>query len=178
MENEDVFWGRCAVKTKEEIEASPFVYDHELPQPHWRPNNLCSHCGGMRPSIALKAIREGAEVVPTDKNYKIYIKPLPGMTLPGSPANKCYLNHFSQAQAVEFVLLHETNKMKVGFPGHFYSGLCFGIYKDAIQAAITQAVFPCVSSSGTEQQAQQDVADCRPRAVDSCASSGTLASGS
>ena len=66
----DIFWGRCAVKTAEEIKASPFVYDHEMAQPHWREDNTCSHCGGMRPSIALKAIREGAEVVPTDKNYK------------------------------------------------------------------------------------------------------------
>ena len=133
----DVFWGRCAVKTAEEIAASPFVYDHKLSQPHWEPDGTCSHCGGMRPSIALKAIREGALVEPTDKNYKIYVK---GVNLPGCPANKCYLNHFSEAQAVEFVLLAHTGKMKLATPGHFYSGLCFGVYKAAIEKALHESI--------------------------------------
>jgi hypothetical protein len=26
--------------------------------------------------------------------------------------------------------------MKLNYPGHFYSGLCFGIYKDAILNAV------------------------------------------
>jgi len=131
----DTFWGRCSVMTEAEIAASPLVY-HSHSQPHWRDDNTCSHCGGMKPSIALEAIKNGATVVPTDKNYKIYLEPVAGQHLPSSPANKCYLNHFSEAQAVEFVLLNEQGKMKLATPGRFYSGLCFGIYKDAITKAL------------------------------------------
>jgi hypothetical protein len=125
---EDVFWGRCAPASMSPV----FNYDRE---PKWRDDGTCSHCGGMRPSIALKAIREGAEVEPTDKNYKIYLR---GINVPGCPAGKCYLNHFSESQAVEFVVLNETGKMKLAYPGRFYSGLCFGIYKDAIEKALKE----------------------------------------
>ena len=131
----DTFWGRCSIKTPEEIAASPFHYDKD--QPHWRDDDTCSHCGGMRPSIALKAIREGATVEPTDKSYKMYVKGAKE-PLPSSPANKCYFNHFSEAQAVEFVLLHHTGKMKLAHPGHFYSGLCFSVYKEAITQALKE----------------------------------------
>jgi hypothetical protein len=140
------------IKTAEEIEASPFVYDHELPQPQWQDDGTCSHCGGVRPSLALKAIREGAEVEPTDKNYKIYVK---GGHLP-SPGGKCYLNHFSEAQAVEFMLLKESGKMKLAYPGRFYSGLCFGVYKDAITEALNnhraEFIQLKVDSAGTVSQ--------------------------
>ena len=182
----DIFWGRCSVKTAEEKAASPFVYDHESPEPHWEPDNTCSHCGGLRPSVALEAMRKGAKVVPTDKNYKIYVEmpePKVGQMrvvgvmnhtpdddsaqsgwVKADPAvlkeagwsvgedddaqwmrlepygptttTKCYLNHFSEAQAIEFVVLAETKKMNLATPGHFYSGLCFGIYKDAIDKAV------------------------------------------
>ena len=146
----DIFWGRCAIKSAEEIAASPFVYNHKLPQPHWEKDGTCSHCGGMRPSIALKAIREGATVVPTDKNYKCYVE---GVSLPGCPANKCYFNHFSEAQAIEFVVLVETKKMKLASPGHFYSGLCFGRYQEAIQKALKELppTPPPVAGAGTPE---------------------------
>jgi hypothetical protein len=146
-EDADIFWGRCEVKTPEQIAASPFRIDHEFPPPHWNNDNTCSHCGGMRPSLALKAIREGAEVEPTDKNYKFYLR---GMSepLPGCPANKCYFNHFSEAQAVEFMTLLHTGKMKLAYPGRFYSGLCFGVYKDAITKALSELPKP-VDAAGT-----------------------------
>jgi hypothetical protein len=129
MNEEDVFWGRCSHDSYKFSEKSSFRFK----KPFWRKENTCSHCGGMRPSIALKAIREGAEVVPTDKNYKIYVE---GVNLPGCPANKCYLNHFSESQAVEFVLLWHNKKMNIAYPGSFYRGLCFGCYKEAIEKAI------------------------------------------
>ena len=124
-DEKDIFWGRCSPKTEAEkaVFKPPFNED-----PHWREDNTCSHCGGLRPSLALEKIRAGAEVIPTDKNYKIYVD---GHT-------KCYLNHFSESQAVEFVLLNHQGKMKLAFPHKFYSGLCFGIYKDAIKKALAE----------------------------------------
>lgn len=155
--------------------------------PHWREDNTCAHCGGIRPSIAMKHIREGAEVTPTDKSYKIYVDvpdPKVGQmrvvsTMNFTPTDynpedrgyvkadpevlkasgwgtgdsdyskgiqwmmlkphdaimnaKCYLNHFSESQALEFVRLIETKKMNIAFPGHFYRNLAFGRYKEAIE---------------------------------------------
>jgi hypothetical protein len=136
---EDLFWGRCTPKTPEEIKLSPFRYDKELPQPHWREDNTCSHCGGIRPSLLLKALKEKrVSLTPTDKNYKVYYNMLDGTpNLSGYPgANKCYFNHFSESQAVELVLMWHRNEIKFEVPGSFYSGLCFGIYKDAIEKAL------------------------------------------
>lgn len=122
----DTFWGRCE---PEAVTRAPFRF----PAPHWRENDTCSHCGGLRPSLALEAIRAGARVVPTDKNYKIYLEGVPGRDWA-----KCYLNHFSESQAVEFVLLEKEGKMKLATPGHFYSGLCFGRYREAIEKALAE----------------------------------------
>lgn len=63
--NIDTFWGRCAPEV---------VAARSFPSPHWRANNTCSHCGGLRPSLALLAIQGGAKVTPTDKNYKMYLE--------------------------------------------------------------------------------------------------------
>lgn len=100
----------------------------------WRPDGTCDFCGGCRPSLALEAIKAGASVVPTDKSDKLYIQ---GGNLP-SAGGKLYLNHFSQAQALEFVRLDVTGKMKVEFPGYFYAKLAFGDYKLAIQALLDE----------------------------------------
>lgn len=123
----DIFWGRCSP----DAISSVFKFD----APKWRDGGTCSHCGGGRPSVALELIKSGAEVEPTDKNYKIYIR---DGASGSNPAGKFYLNHFSESQAVEFVRLIETGIMKLAFPGHFYSGLCFGIYKDAIQKMLAE----------------------------------------
>lgn len=126
----DVFWGRCAPAGGGVHRYGP----HSGEAPYWRKDGTCSFCGGERPSVVLNLIRRGAATIePTDKNYKIYVQ---GLTNPANPAHKCYLNHFSEAQAVEFVLLWQTGKMKLAHPGSFYSGLCFGLYKEAIQKAL------------------------------------------
>lgn len=100
----------------------------------WRNNGTCDFCGGARPSLALAAIKAGATVVPTDKSYKLYIE---GGNLP-SCGGKLYLNHFSEAQALEFVRLDVTGQMKLGHPGWFYSKLAFGAYKESIQALLLE----------------------------------------
>lgn len=126
-EAEDIFSGRCSPAA---VTGGPFNFA----APHWRDTGQCSHCGGERPSTVLKLIREGKVTIePTDKNYKIYVR---GLNSPANPASKCYLNHFSRAQAIEFVTLFETGQMKVDYPGHFYSGLCWAEYKEDILKAV------------------------------------------
>lgn len=124
----DVFWGRC---DPEVVASSPFKFG----APHWNDDGTCSHCGGMRPSVALKAIKEGAEVEPTDKNYKMYIRSL---STSACPTGKCYMNHFSESQAIELVLLWMKKQINFATPGTFYSGLPFGRYETAIDKAVQQ----------------------------------------
>ena len=171
----DIFEDRCHPSV---VASGPFKFA----APHWREDGTCSHCGGIKPSIALKAIVEGAQVVPTDKSYKIYVdipnanpdelrvvsvishdpddpenwKPADPVLLkrdgwgaerakwmqlvPRGPVKqtKCYLNHFSESQALEFVKLVETGKMKMGYPGHFYRPLALGRYKPAIEKLLAE----------------------------------------
>jgi len=102
----------------------------------WRDNDTCDFCGGCRPSIALAAIKAGATVSPTDKSYKRYVEG--GDVRVPSCGGKLYLNHFSEAQALEFVRLDVTGQMRVAHPGYFYSKLAFGRYKDSIQALLAE----------------------------------------
>lgn len=37
----------------------------------------CSYCGSMDPEDFMNAVRTGAEIGPTDKSYKLYVKGLP-----------------------------------------------------------------------------------------------------
>jgi hypothetical protein len=123
-EEQDVFWGRCAPENKfGSFNGEPSV---------WCDNGTCSYCGSAKPSVALDLIKQGARVTPTDKNYKMYVE---GLTNPGQ---KCYFNHFSESQAVELVVLWKQGKINFAYSGSFYSGLCFGIYKDAIEKALAE----------------------------------------
>ena len=52
----------------------------------WQSDGTCNYCGSMNPDDFFKAIEAGAEIGPTDKNYKVYVSvPNP---LAGKPA--CY----------------------------------------------------------------------------------------
>ncbi len=42
-------------------------------QTHWREDGTCSYCGSISPDRFLDAAAAGAKLVPTDKNYKVYI---------------------------------------------------------------------------------------------------------
>jgi len=37
----------------------------------------CTYCGSMDPDDFMQAVRDGAEIGPTDKSYKVYVKGLP-----------------------------------------------------------------------------------------------------
>lgn len=73
----------------------------------------CSYCGSMNPDDFLNAIKEGASVEPTDKNYKAYLHGR-------DESGKFYYQHLSEEQRDEFVQLYNTKQMKLDFPGYFY----------------------------------------------------------
>lgn len=92
----------------------------------WEPR-VCSFCGGVHPEDVLKLVREGWEVDPSTKRYKIYLGPpgtrtsqqallkslrahrpgpedmsdvfkrVPSVWIPNPPV-KIYFQHFSQEQ--------------------------------------------------------------------------------
>lgn len=76
---------------------------------HWRVDGTCSFCGSLHPDAALKLMEQGAEVTPTDKDYKVYID-----------GKKFYWGHFSEAQQYQFVQLYNERRLKLAFPGRFY----------------------------------------------------------
>lgn len=84
----------------------------ELPEAdHWRPDGTCSHCGSVRSQAVFEAIAASDEIIPTDKNYKIYINP---------GHRKFYFQHFSEDEKKRFIDQVNAKNVKLGYPGHFY----------------------------------------------------------
>lgn len=65
----------------------------------------------MRPDVFMNLVEAGAEIVPTDKSYKVYVLP---------EHSKFYFQHLSVDQRKRFVDLYNDKTLKLAFPGHFY----------------------------------------------------------
>jgi hypothetical protein len=85
----------------------------------WDRNGTCSYCGSFSQSQFFAAVEAGAEVGPTDKNYKAYLRG-PGVP-PATGAAKFYFQHLDEAGRDRFIELFNSKKMTIGYPGHFYS---------------------------------------------------------
>ncbi len=100
-------------------------------------NLSCSFCGSLHPDTFMEWVEAGAEVTPTDKNYKIYVKcpidnPRYGETKVGKTKSggsittvygreaKFYFQHLSREQMERFVELYNENRLTFGYPGGFY----------------------------------------------------------
>lgn len=79
-------------------------------------NRGCSYCGSMEPGDFLQALRDGATLDVTDKNYKAYIKDWAGT---GPNGGKFYFQHFSVAQRHEFIDMLNRREVRFGWPGNF-----------------------------------------------------------
>ena len=80
---------------------------------HWEPEGTCSFCSSLRPERFFEAVEAGAEVVPTDKNYKVYVR---------TPEREFefYFQHLDDAGQKRFIELYNAGKMRMGYPGAFY----------------------------------------------------------
>jgi hypothetical protein len=76
----------------------------------------CTYCGSMHPDDFMDAMREGATLGVTDKNYKAYVK---GYKNNGDNGGKFYFQHLSREQKIEFVGLLNDKKINFGYPGRF-----------------------------------------------------------
>lgn len=94
----------------------------------------CSYCGSMAPDALFEAIALGAELGPTDKNYKVYVRGgdriLPGGAR-GSTQDKFYTQHLNRTDAARLRALLADGDVKIGYPGHFYNGLCLAKPKES-----------------------------------------------
>lgn len=80
----------------------------------WREDGTCSYCGSLEPEDVLKQLAAGVEALPTDKNYKLYLRSGP------HGQAKFYFQHFDKPQCLRFLDIYNGGTMKLGLPGHFY----------------------------------------------------------
>lgn len=78
------------------------------------PARTCSYCGGLHPADLFAAIERGDEVIPTDKNYKVYVRSA------SEGQRKAYFQHLDADDKQAFVKLLNDGKMKIAHPGSFY----------------------------------------------------------
>lgn len=75
----------------------------------------CSYCGSLNPDRFMELVRIGWIVGPTDKSYKAYLSE--GAS---GRQQKFYYPHLSSEQRDEFIELHNSHQMVIGYPGNFY----------------------------------------------------------
>lgn len=71
----------------------------------------CPFCGSITPETFLERARDGNQLVPTDKPYKVYL---------GDTNDKFYFQHLTNEQRREFFDLFQSGRLNLGYPGHFY----------------------------------------------------------
>lgn len=71
----------------------------------------CSYCGSMSPEDFMEAVKNKAEIGPTDKSYKFYIDDHKG---------KFYTQHLSPEQGREFYKMVQEGVVNWGYPFHPY----------------------------------------------------------
>lgn len=124
----------------------------------WREDGRCSYCGSIKPERLFECIEAGAEITPTDKNYKIYVDsteaaPLT-MTYRNCPKDatctgpndcthwvteptsrgKFYFQHLDEAGMNRFIEMLNAKRMKFAYPGYFYVPPFFIRFGPAAQA--------------------------------------------
>lgn len=78
----------------------------------WRSDEICSYCGSMSQAAFFAAIENGAELGPTDKNYKVYVH--------SDGSEKFYFQHLDTDGRAQFIVLMNERKINIGVPGYFY----------------------------------------------------------
>lgn len=96
-------------------ELGPWKYREGLDA--WNRDGTCTFCGSLSPEKFFELVEQGAEVGPTDKSYRAYVRD-PMVRVHGQA--KVYFQHFGEADQHRFIELYNARKMNVGEPGYFY----------------------------------------------------------
>lgn len=94
-------------------------------------DDVCPFCGSISGDAFMAALNHPElEVLPTDKNYKAYVRvknpdggPVTGVGFlpPITAQMKFYFQHLSSRQKYEFVELINGGTLQLGHPGFFYA---------------------------------------------------------
>lgn len=84
------------------------VYSDLTDSDRWT-NEHCSWCGSMQPEAFLDQASHSVKLGPTDKDYKVYVGD-----------DKFYFQHLNSDQKDAFIVLLNTSKLNLGYPGEFY----------------------------------------------------------
>lgn len=107
-------------------------------------DHSCTFCGSLDPDVLMARLEAGdVELGPTDKSYKVYVRNLGGekfkqsyrgSNCPGGEdptkwvwttreqdETKFYFQHLSREQKLRFIELLNERKLRLGYPGHFYT---------------------------------------------------------
>lgn len=84
----------------------------------------CSFCGSLHPDDFIALVHSGAEVIPTDKSYKAYLR-YKGRQI------KFYYKYLSMEQVKILLEMHDSGRMNIGYPGFFYTTPLFMIVTSA-----------------------------------------------
>jgi hypothetical protein len=71
----------------------------------------CPFCGSLTGDKFMERVRNGDQLGPTDKTYKVYLS---------DPWAKFYFQHLTETQTSEFFDLFQKQRLTIGYPGHFY----------------------------------------------------------
>ena len=72
----------------------------------------CSYCGSLHPDVFMDLCKQGVELTPTDKDYKVYVS--------HAGTSKFYFEHLPKEQKLEFLAMLNRGELKIAYPGHFY----------------------------------------------------------
>lgn len=116
------------------------LLDLKIDYSMWPDDGHCKQCGSLNADVFMARLEAGdVEVVPTDKNYKVYVHNKGGDKFKHSHSGKMddlagkwscttderdetkfYFQHLSEPQMKRFVELLNEKKLNIGAPGHFY----------------------------------------------------------
>ena len=115
---------------------NPLVANRFPGPDEWLGDDTCSYCGSLNPDVFMARLEAGdVRLEPTDKNYKVYVANEGGAPFQQQYKDavghswmtrqvqtvKFYFQHLSPEQQQRFVELYNSRKIKLTFPGHFYT---------------------------------------------------------
>lgn len=101
------------------------------PKDHWRNDGTCSYCGSMSPERLFAVLGAGAQLGPTDKNYKIYVDvgdqeatmAQRSAVKSAGGGGKFYTVNLNSDNALRLRTMIMEGTVAIGYPGYFYNGI-------------------------------------------------------
>lgn len=86
---------------------------------HWEQQNgetRCSYCGSLRPDVFMARVTGGAQLIPTERSDKTYLRRGGGSA---SGQSRFYWAHLSEEHKRMFISMVDAGQVTFAKPGHF-----------------------------------------------------------